>query len=268
MKSHLTNIPETMLWTLQNRAVEAMRSDGIINDDKAVEIYSSINYDYERNFGKAEPSHAMRSNVFDKEINEFLSKHPNGTIVNLGEGLETQRFRVNDNQALWLTVDLPEAIEIREHFMKQDERHIHIALSATDTNWFDLVPKNEPVFITAQGLFMYFTQDEVRSLIQEIANEFDHCYLMFDTISKLLSNKTISTNGWNKTKNYKTPKMPWGINRNEIISTIKGWLFKDIKVEDLGYPDFPRGAMKCATILLNLIPVTRNIFPTIVKISF
>ncbi len=59
----LSDIPETMLWTLHNRAVEALRSDGVIDDDKAIEIYQSIDYDYEKNFGKAEPSHALRSLV-------------------------------------------------------------------------------------------------------------------------------------------------------------------------------------------------------------
>lgn len=44
----LTGIPETMLWTLYNRATEAMRDDGIISDQKAIDIYQSIHYDYEK----------------------------------------------------------------------------------------------------------------------------------------------------------------------------------------------------------------------------
>jgi O-methyltransferase involved in polyketide biosynthesis len=67
----LTGIPETMLWTLHNRVGEAMRKDGIIKDDKAVEIYKSIDYDYEKSFGNAEPSHALRAIKFDQEIGTF-----------------------------------------------------------------------------------------------------------------------------------------------------------------------------------------------------
>lgn len=61
IQSKLADVPETMLWTLHNRATEAMRKDGIINDEKCIEIYQSIDYDYERSFGKGEPSHALRS---------------------------------------------------------------------------------------------------------------------------------------------------------------------------------------------------------------
>ena len=116
-ESKLKDVPETMLWTLHNRASEAMRHDGIINDDRAVTIYKNIKYDYEKSFGKADASHAIRSLDFDREIRRFLSRNPNGTIVNLGEGLETQRFRIDETQALWITVDLPEAIEIRERYI-------------------------------------------------------------------------------------------------------------------------------------------------------
>ena len=89
----LKDVPDTMLWTLHTRATEAMRSDRILTDPKAVEIYQEINYDYERSFGKADPVHALRSLVFDQAIAQFLKQAPDGTIVNLGEGLETQRFR-------------------------------------------------------------------------------------------------------------------------------------------------------------------------------
>ena len=241
IKSTLTDVPETMLWTLHNRATEAMRADGIIKDEKAIEIYNAINYDYEASFGVADSSHAIRSVVFDREMEKFLHLFPDGTIVNLGEGLETQRFRINENKALWLTIDLPEAIKIREQFIQPDERHLHISLSAFDRNWFDCVPKDKPVFITAQGLFMYFSGEEVKSIVQDITNTFNQGYLMFDFIPRWLSNKTMSAKGWRKTKNYTTPLMPWGVNRNEIKSTLNDWLSDTEEIIDIDYDDFPRG---------------------------
>ena len=145
----LTDVPETMLWTLHNRAAEAMRTDGVIDDAKAIEIYRSIDYDYEGSFGVADCSHAIRSLVFDREIDKFLRVHPNGAIVNLGEGLETQRFRFPQSQASWFAIDVPEAIEIREQFIQPDEQHLHIPLSALDRSWFNYIPKDQPVFITS-----------------------------------------------------------------------------------------------------------------------
>jgi O-methyltransferase involved in polyketide biosynthesis len=40
----------------------------------------------------------------------FLAANPDGTVVALGEGLETQFWRVDNGRVRWLTVDLPETI--------------------------------------------------------------------------------------------------------------------------------------------------------------
>ncbi len=47
---NLTGVPETMLWTLHNRAYEAMHPQAIIDDPKCIEIYQSLDYDYEKSF--------------------------------------------------------------------------------------------------------------------------------------------------------------------------------------------------------------------------
>lgn len=265
---NLKDVPETMLWTLHNRASESMRDDGIIKDKKAEEIYKNINYDYEKSFGKAEASHAVRSLDFDRELKEFLNKYPDATIVNLGEGLETQRFRIKDSNALWITVDLPDAIKARELFIEPDERHLHLSLSATDTKWFDCVRKTKPVFITAQGLFMYFKEEEVKNLLQEIISSFDDGYIMFDIIPSWMSKMASSPKGWKKTKDYTVPKCPWGINRDELEPTFKNWIKKDIKVNDIGFSTFPRGAGKWFFSLFQILPILKHKTATIVRIDF
>ena len=266
IKSTLKEVPETMLWTLHNRAIEAMRNDSIIKDEKCIEIYKSIDYNYEKNFGKAEPSHAVRSLLFDKEIKKFLRKNPKGTIINLGEGLETQRFRFKKNEALWISVDLPDAIEIREQFIEPSTQHYHCPLSVLDRKWFTLVPKGKPVFITAQGLFMYLPKAEVKSIIQDMFNTFSEGYLMFDTIPKWISNKTMNKKGWRKTKHYTTPKMPWGINRNELYQ-IKEWSSNINELKEVLY-QFPRGAQKWFFKLFLAMPILKNYAPSGVIIKF
>lgn len=150
LRPNLSGVPETMLGTLHNRASEASRDDGILQDPEAIRIYRTLDYDYEKAFGPPEPTNAVRSAMFDAELREFLNHHPNGVIVNLGEGFETHRFRVAGDEALWLSVDLPEAIAIREHFIAPDDKHRHVALSALNWAWFDEVPEERPVHITAR----------------------------------------------------------------------------------------------------------------------
>ena len=240
---NLTGVPETTLWPLHNRASEAARPDGCIRDPKCLEIYRALDYDYDRSFGPADASHGVRSQLFDQKIAEFLQQHPNGAIVNLGEGLETERFRFEEPeyaQSLWLSVDLPEAIALRERFIQPDERHLHIPLSALDTAWFDAVPPDRPVFIAAQGLFMYFTEDEVGTLTKAMARRFPGALLMFDYLNTFLSRKTMSDKGWMKTKHYRTPPMPWGLDRDQLTPLFSRWLEQPVEVHNVTFL-YPRG---------------------------
>lgn len=243
---NLSGVPETTLWTLHNRASEAARPDGCIRDSKCLEIYRALDYDYERSFGKAEPSHGVRSQLFDEKIREFLSHHSDGVIVNLGEGLETQRFRFQDpahERSLWVSVDLPEAIAIRERFIQPDEHHLHVPFSALDTRWFDTVPPGRPVFITAQGLFMYFREEEVKTLVQAMAQRFPGAILMFDYLNVKISQRTLSPEGWMKTKHYRTPPMPWGLDRDQLEPKFSAWLGQPVRIHNVTFL-FPRGFLR------------------------
>lgn len=264
---NLSGIPETMLWTLHNRVSEAKREDGIITDPKAIEIYQSIDYDYERSFGPAEPLHACRSFMFDVELQAFLAQNPNGVIINLGEGLETQRYRIAGDEALWITIDLPEAIEIRERFIQPDDHHLHIAASALDDSWYNAVPQARPKFITAQGLMMYLTEEQVRTLLQNFAVHFPGAYFMFDVIPRWLSRRT-TTKGWRKTAEYTLPQMPWGINRHEIKSTLSSWISTPLDVTEQPLRRSIRGIRSWYIPTIAATPIVGRYVSAVVKIHF
>jgi O-methyltransferase involved in polyketide biosynthesis len=258
-----------MLWTLHNRISEACRDDGILDDPDAVRIYEMLDYDFEETFGPAEPTGAVRSSMFDAELRKFLDRYPDGVIINLGEGLETHRFRVDSDEALWLSVDLPEAIAIREHFIAPDDKHRHVACSALNRAWFDEVPQERPVYITAQGLLMYLPEEEVRSLLQDLAERFPDAWFMFDTIPRWLSRKTLKKGGWKKTAQYTTPKMPWGINRHQIAPFLRAWVPTLYEVTELKWWRFPRGLGRWLFPFIFATPIlNRYVPPVIIRIRF
>lgn len=261
--ANLTGVPETMLWTLHNRATEAQRSDGILQDPRCVEIYNSIQYDFQRSFGKADPSHAVRSVLFDNAILDFLKIYPQGIIVSLGEGLETEVLRCDNGTNRWLSIDLPESIAVRERFIQPTPRFRHLAKSALDLSWLNELT-DEPVFIAAQGLFMYFEEHEVQNLLVAINLKFSNYTLMFDTVPRWFSKMTLK--GLKKTPYYTTPKMPWGINANEIKPKIHEWLPRSVSVQNIPYK-FPRGFWKAFVTVFNLIPVLRQKKPCMVLVK-
>lgn len=46
-----------------------------------------------------------------------MQRHPAGTVVALGEGLETQFWRVDNGAVRWVGVDLSEAEALRRRFL-------------------------------------------------------------------------------------------------------------------------------------------------------
>ncbi len=257
----LTGIPETMLWTLHNRASEARRPDGVLRDPEAVRIYEALDYDYRRSFGHPEGSHAVRSAEIDRLVRDWLERHPDGFVVSLGEGLETAVRRVDNSRLRWLSVDLPEALRVREMFLAPTPRLRHLAQSALDRRWMDAVEPSAGVFVIAQGLLMYFTPDEVRRLVGDIAERFPGCELVFDTIPRWFSRKTVA--GLDRTRHYRLPPMPWGIDHDEIESTLRSWHPRIAEVRLIPYLP-TRGPVRLIMRLATLLPSLRRRTPILV----
>lgn len=260
----LQGIPETMLWTLHNRASDALRPDGLLRDPDAIRIYQAIDYDYRGRFGKPDGSHALRSRLFDDALRPWLAAHPGGLVVELACGLETQYRRCDDGQVRWLCVDVPEAIAIRERFLPASERCRHLGRSALDLSWLDEVDSDRGVFITAQGLLMYFSEEQVRGLLTAIGGRLPGAVLMFDTIPPFFSRKTLK--GYWKTASYRAPPMPWGIRRGDIAAVLRRWLPQagDIRLEPYG---MTRGGLGRWLTLFSLTPGLRDLLPAVVRVE-
>ncbi|RMH94974.1 class I SAM-dependent methyltransferase [Lysobacter pythonis] len=262
---HLDGVPETMLWTLYNRATEALRPDAWIKDPEAVRIYQSIAYDYARSFGVPDSSHAVRSLMFDEVVGAWMKSHPGGTVVELACGLETQFHRCDDGRVRWLCVDVPEAIDVRERFLSPSERCRHLRGSAFDEHWMDEVDPSRGVFVTAQGLFMYFEEAQIKTLVTRIAERWSEVDLMFDMLPRWLSRKTLS--GLWATPHYRVPPMPWGVNRDEIAPLLKSWSKRVVSVAEAPYRRY-RGFPEAFVPLIAYVPLLWKYLPNIVHARF
>lgn len=261
---NLTGVPETMLWTLHNRASEAMRDDAWLHDPDAVRIYRSLQYDYLRSFGKPDSSHAIRSLVFDQALRPWLRNHPGATVVELACGLETQFQRCDDGLVQWLCVDVPESIAVRERFIVPSERCRHLGKSALDLGWMDEVDARKGVFITAQGLLMYFEEAQIKTLISAIFTRFPEAVLMFDTIPHWFSRMTTRSSGLWKTQHYRTPPMPWGIAKREVATLLRSCAPEIVSIDIVPYPRM-RGFPGHLFSWLSRIPGLANHAPCIVQ---
>lgn len=204
---HLDGISETALITLHQRATEAARPDGIIDDPLAVELRDSIDYDYQH-FGRTHQATALRALAFDHASREFLTAHPRGTVVALAEGLQTSFWRLDNGELNWISVDLEPIVQLRRQLLPTSDRLRYCAQSALDYTWMDQVDDSNGVLITAEGLLQYLDHDTVFGLIAACAQRFPRGQLVFDSIPWLLSVYS-RRRGFKLSKFYTTPPMPF-----------------------------------------------------------
>jgi O-methyltransferase involved in polyketide biosynthesis len=208
---------------------------------------------------------AARAATIDRTIIDWLDRHPDGLVISLGEGLETQAWRVDNGRMRWLSVDLPEAIRLREALLPPTDRFRHLAMNALHTEWMAMVDPSEPLFIVAQGLFMYLEPDAVRGLLGRMAACLPGARLVFDTIPPWLSWLTLL--GLKQTSTYRLPRMPWGIARDEIEPTLRRWCpgLGPVEMLSYGMPHrMPLGLLQFVTAA----PVLRHQVPSLVLTSF
>lgn len=216
-KVDLEGVPETLLWNLYQRASAARRSDTVLQDPKAVELVDFIDYPFEERFGKGDLGQwqALRAGRFDEEIRRFLAEHPDGQVVALGEGLETQFWRVDNGRLRWLGVDLPEIVELRERLLPAESSRMQaVGCSALDSRWMEHVDPSQGLLLSAQGLLMYFQPEEVHRLIGECADRFRGATMLLDGVPPWFSQRTLE--GKMKTAGgYQSPPMPWSLDAAE-----------------------------------------------------
>ncbi|PJE15099.1 class I SAM-dependent methyltransferase [Mycobacterium sp.] len=215
---HLVGVSETALLTLYQRASEAARPDGIIDDPMAIALRDRIDYDF-HHFGRIHQATALRALAFDNATREFLSSHPRATVVALAEGLQTSFWRVDNGQLNWLSVDLQPIVQIRRQLLPASERLRYRAQSALDYSWMDAVDTGNGVLITAEGLFQYFDRTTVFDLIAACARRFPGGRLVFDSIPWWLSCYS-RRRGFKLSEFYTAPPMPFWFTANQYAELL------------------------------------------------
>ncbi|MFC1415787.1 class I SAM-dependent methyltransferase [Streptacidiphilus cavernicola] len=208
----LRGVPETMLWTLHHRAAEARRPDTVLPDPRAVRLVEAVDFPFVERFGHPHTvvaqAVALRAGCFDAVVRDFLRACPEGTVVSLGEGLETAFWRVDNGTVDWLTVDLPEPLALRYALLPHGPRQRTHAGDARDLSWTREVDRSNGVLVLAQGLLMYFRPPEVRELIAGCAEAFPGGSLVFDAVPRSVVGVG-RAHPRRVSGRYRLPPMPW-----------------------------------------------------------
>jgi len=198
----LGSVQKTLLLPLWGRAVETRKPNPMLVDEAAVRIVDDVGYDFSTIAARMSPITQMawvvRCVHTDRALREFLARHPDATVVNLGCGLDTTFERVDNGRVQWFDLDLPDVIGLRRRFIHEGDRRRFLSSSMLDTSWLECVDRKRPLFFTALGVFYYIPEHRLKPFLKTLADTVPAGELLFDACSATglrIANKRVIRDG-------------------------------------------------------------------------
>jgi methyltransferase (TIGR00027 family) len=238
-KIHFTKEKETMLMTLNSRAIQSQWKNPILRDPWAEEAMRHIDYDIRKYYGRLGWSLigdmgctivATRAATFDLLTTRYLADHPDATVLHVGCGMDSRAFRVNPPASVqWFDVDYPDVIDLRRQLFPDRNAYRLIGAPLEDLRWLDGVPRDRPGLLIAEGVLMYLSEAEVKALLNAVAGHFPGGQMIFDVVHPLIL-KRVGSNVGGTGATYK-----WSLDDPQDIKQLepKLELIKEFRMHEL-----------------------------------
>ena len=191
-KIEKNTVQETLIIPLYARKVCSELYPNLYRDETAVRLIDEIDYDFsevEKNsrspmqrFGSLEV--AMRQNDIAFEVRDYLRSRPNAAVVNLGCGLDCTGRSCDNGSCKIYNLDFPNVITVRNELLPAGDREQNIPCDLNDTAWFSEVDTSGGAVFFASGVFYYFLTEQVKALVQGMADAFPGGVLVFDAANR------------------------------------------------------------------------------------
>jgi methyltransferase (TIGR00027 family) len=194
-----TDVNETGLLMLYARAMESRSGEPILVDERAERIVDAIDAQingvkepflamlYNKKVSERLVVHAaLRAQKYDQYAQAFLERNHGGVVVNLGCGLDTRFWRIDDGRLIFYDLDLPQVIGFKRRFLQESERYHMIAASVFESGWMEQVAAAAfgQVLFLAEGLFMYLEPKRVKRLVLELQQRFPGSELVCEVTNR------------------------------------------------------------------------------------
>ena len=133
------DIARTLLIPLWCCATPCRANPRAAYDPVAVDVLKQLDFDFSeirRSFKEyGQVCCLAREMNIDRTVRDFLARHPEGTIINLGCGLSTAVYRKPPAEAVWYDVDLPEVIRARQALLPPAKGHRTFSIPSGRMPW-------------------------------------------------------------------------------------------------------------------------------------
>ena len=191
-KIEKNTVQETLIIPLYARKVCSELYPNLYQDETAVRLINEIDYDFSESekksrslmqrFGSLEV--AVRQNDLAFEVRDYLRNHPKAAVVNLGCGLDSTGKSCDNGSCKIYNLDFPDVIAVRNELLPAGEREKNIPCDLNDTAWFSQIDASNGAVFFASGVFYYFLTEQVKALVQGMADAFPGGVLVFDAANR------------------------------------------------------------------------------------
>ena len=272
-KIEKNTVQETLILPLYSRKLCTELSPNLYRDETAVSLINEIDYDFseaEKNsrglmqrFGSLEV--AMRQNDLAFEVKDYLKIHPNAAVVNLGCGLDNTGRACDNGSCKIYNLDFPDVIAVRNELLPAGDREENIPCDLNNTEWFRKIDSSNGAVFFASGVFYYFLTEQVKTLVQGMADAFSGGKLVFDAANRtavkmiaktwLKSAKIKDVGAYFAVSDAKSELSPWD---SRLQVTSRGYMLGSNDLRDPSVSGFFRflakvgdGMMKMQIVKIN-----------------
>lgn len=242
-------VEDTLFVPMAGRIYASEHHSGILYDEMALSLKGKLpasSLEKGRHSEYTLLASASRSADMDFFIKDFLTRNPDGVVVQLGAGLETTFWRCKTRNVRWYAVDLPEVIAFRKSVLPGEKNEICLPGDAFSEEWIREVRDDvgdAPLLVTAAGLFHYFPKEKVTGLVRMLSR-FGGAELVFDAVSgkglEMMNRKYMKQMG------HADAGMRFSVDSGEELAKEIG-PFCSCPVDEAYYKRIPRKGLKLIT---------------------
>jgi O-methyltransferase involved in polyketide biosynthesis len=218
----LHDVAETLLIPLYARAQDSQQFPSILNDTKAQEIVNRLDYDFSGLKGQKKTNEGvlLRAREIDRHTRAFLEAYPDGIVVEIGCGLDTRFYRLDNGSAQWFHLDFPQVIALRRQFFDETPNCRFLGYSVLDKTWMDAIKpgSGQRVLFVAEAVFPYVAESDVKDLFLTLKARFPGSEIIFDSIPPLLTRLSRVHPALRKIRAQ--IQIRWGMGRSKAL---EGW---------------------------------------------
>lgn len=218
----LVGVSETLLIPLHYRVEHSRSGNSAFKDEMAEGFHDAIDYDWDKFQGQLlARAIAVRTEILDTHVTAFIGEHSDALILNLGCGLDTRFYRLDNGTIVWIEIDLPLVIAFRKKLGEPSSpRHRLQAGSVLDEGWVDEVCQygSRPVMLVAEGLLPYFTEEQHKLIFGYLARRFPGQQMLFQTSAPSVVGGMVQSSDLSKLRT--AAELRWGLEDSAQVSAL------------------------------------------------